>query len=192
MVSKQNELAKRMKENKDAIRKAEKEMEEVKATYTNKKRAFNRIQNAKQQAMDEKKAARESRSRKIQNRRLKFARKRLNSMNAGMRGVKGKYEDSGAALKRAQSRVDDAAKLCKSLKAKGEHVPDDHRDDFSSPHAWKPPGYEASKQLGQAKEALAKAKAVHDKASSEFGAKDAKKKAALARLTSFSAGKKAS
>lgn len=190
LENKQKDLAKRMQENKALIRKAEKEMEEVKAVYSRKKRALNKIVNDKKQAIEEKRAKFAARSRKAQNKRVKAAQKRLAVIGQRMRGVKGKAEDAKTAFKRAQSKVDEATQLCKALKAKGEHVPEDFRDDFSSPHAWKPPGYVAAKALAQAKDVLAKATVVYKKAYGEFESKDLKRKASSDLLEKITKKKK--
>jgi len=182
LLKKNEDLAKKMKTNKDAIRKLEKEMEEHKSVLANKRRILNREKNKKIQAMEEKRAARVARSRKIANKKLKRAQAKLNAVSQRMRGVKGRKEDAETTLKRAQSKVDQANQEIKALKAKGEHVPDDHRDDFSSPHAWKPPGYRAAKALAEAKEALAKAQSVFKKANAEFQSRDVKRKATLDML----------
>merc|ERR1719359_2403783 len=121
---------------------------------------------------------------------MKAAKKRLNAANAKIRGVKGRAEDAKLTLSRAQSKVDEAMKLCKTLKAKGERIPEDLKDDYSSPYAWKPPGYMAAKQLAQAKEVLAKAQAVHKKAYGEFESKDVKRKASLDVLNEVQGKKK--
>merc|ERR1719359_1481729 len=94
---------------------------------------------------------------------MKAAKKRLNAANAKIRGVKGRAEDAKLTLSRAQSKVDEAMKLCKTLKAQGEKIPEDLKDDYSSPYAWKPPGYMAAKALFQAKDVLAKAQVVSNK-----------------------------
>jgi len=190
LENKQKDLSKRMQENKALIRKAEKEMEEVKAVYSRKKRALNKIVNDKKQVIEERKAKFASRARKAQNKRVKAATKRLAVMGQRMRGVKGQAEDAKTAFKRAQSKVDEATQLCKALKAKGEHVPENFRDDFSSPHAWKPPGYMAAKALAQAKEVLAKVSVVHKKVSGEFESKDLKRKTSLDLLESIKKKKK--
>jgi len=182
LLRQQGELAKKMKENKDAMRKAEKELEPLKAVLANKRRAVNKIKNEKLAIIEEKKAARMSRFRKSNNKRLKSAKKRVNAMNAGMRGVKGKAEDAKQVLSRAQSKVDEIMRNIKALKDKGEKVPEDLKNDFSSPHAWKPPGYLAAKALMQAKEVLSKAQAEYKKAYGTFEQKDLKRKATLSSL----------
>jgi len=177
LEGKQKDLAKKMKENKDALRKVEKEMEEFKEVLSKKKRIVNKKNNEKLAAIEERKAVKASRIRKMTNKRLKAAQKRLDAVSNRMRGVKGKAEDAKAVLKRAQSKYDECAQTCKSLKAKGERVPEDFKDDFSSPHAWKPPGYVAAKALAQAKEVLKRAQDVFSKVNGEFESKDMKRKA---------------
>jgi len=180
---KQNELVKKLKAIKDALRKEENEMEELKSVASKKKRALNKQLNEKQAVMDEKKAKTASRFRRAANKRLKSAQKSLNAVSKRMRGVKGTAEDTKMALKRASSKVDELTQQCKALRAKGEHVPDNFQaEDFSSPHAWKPPGYVAAKALEVAKEVLAKAQAAHKKADAEFQTRDVKRKAVLDKM----------
>lgn len=177
LESKNAELAKKIKDNKALINKTEKEMEPIKAVLANKRRILNRQKNDKFQALEEKRKAKESRFRKTNAKRVKAAQKRLEASSQGIRKVKANAEDAKMALKRAQSKVDECMRTCKDLKAKGERVPEDFKDDFSSPHAWKPPGYVAAKALAAAKETLSKTKEVYDKVWGVFEKKDLKRKA---------------
>jgi len=191
LLRQQKELARKMKENKEALRKAEKEIEPLKAILASKRRVVNKLKNDKLQAIEERKAASQARFRKANAKRMKAAQKRLAAANSTIRGVKGKAEDAKTALSRAQSKVDEFNRTIKELKAKGERVPDDFKDDFSSPHAWKPPGYIAAKGLAAAKEVLAKAQAVYKKAYGEFEAKDLKRKATVDMMEEVKAKRKA-
>jgi len=189
LLRKQDELHKKLKENKAAVRKAEKEMEPLKEAYSKKKRVFNKLKNDKLAIAEEKIASRNAKMRRFANKRLRVAKKReetqkkrIDAITRGNRGVKASAQEAKMALKRAQSKVDDINQQIKSLKAKGEHVPENHREDFSSPHAWKPPGFVAAKALTAAKEVMAKAQAVYNKAAGEFDKKDLKRKAQADKL----------
>jgi len=191
LLRQQAELARKMKENKEALRKAEKELEPLKAVLASKRRVVNKLKNDKLHAVEERKAASQARFRKSNAKRMKTAQKRLAAANSKIRGVKGKAEDSKIALSRAQSKVDEFSRTIKELKAKGERVPEDFKDDFSSPHAWKPPGYVAAKGLAAAKEVLSKAQAVYKKAYGEFEVKDLKRKATADLLEEVKTKRKA-
>uniref|UniRef100_A0A7S2AJK9 Uncharacterized protein n=1 Tax=Alexandrium andersonii TaxID=327968 RepID=A0A7S2AJK9_9DINO len=108
-----------------------------------------------------------------------------------MASVRGKASDAESAYERTQKAYKDAQNRCKQLKAQGEDVPEDGERDISAPGAWKPPGVLAARALKVARDAMAKAKAVWEKAVVAAEAKEQKHSAVKEKLMAAQAKKAA-
>jgi len=167
----------RVKNNKSLLRKAEKEMEGMKAEAQKKTRKLGDKMRSK---IRKKMAGKSNRAKDKAERltaKLKAVRKRYNKILKSAKTVQGKAGDVEIVYKRAQKAYDDAKKECARLKKQGEEVPDEGEKDLSASGAFKPPGLRAALARDAAKQQLAKARAAWEKAAAPSSAKEERLKA---------------
>lgn len=178
----QEKLAEKMAQNKKEIRRAEKELDDLKDVAKKKAISIGKVKAAKKAALMARKATSLVRGQAAATKAVKSASKRLGKMQKSMSPLKSRVEDAENAMKRAQSKLDDALKRCKDCKKAGDDVPEPGFKDLSAPGAWKSPGLRAAKDRDEAKVALAKAKEVFDKVNTVLASKQETFKAAKGKL----------
>mmetsp|Transcript_1026 Transcript_1026/g.2920 ORF Transcript_1026/g.2920 Transcript_1026/m.2920 type:complete len:356 (+) Transcript_1026:67-1134(+) len=177
LLAERDALAAKMKSNKDAMKRAEQELEDLQTVAKRKAISAGRIKSAQKRKLLEKKVAREKVKQERVGHRLKRAKKTQDAVRAALALLQSKAEDANMAYKRVQKNYDEVLKRIAELKAKGEEVPDVMEKDLSAAGAWKSPGLRAAKDRDSLKAALKRAREVWEKAAAAAGAKEERFKA---------------
>jgi len=183
LLAEKDELSKRVKANRDALRLAEEELDNLKSQARKAARIVAKQDAEKYEEKLKVKISKASSSKSAVNRSVDCSKQRLEDILHSLKSAQKKAKAAKSAILLVKKKFDSAEKACKELREKGEEVPDENDyKDLSAPGAWKPEGVLAAKARDKLKAELAKKTALLEKAEAEVAAKENKQKIAETRL----------